>query len=88
MGEQPTWMRARWPLKVDRLAVSDCSSPMSASTLLKAGREAGLSAGSARPARAMRAARPSAFIVAVLPPVLGPAAGGGAGGQLCRSGAP
>ncbi len=45
---------------------------------LKAGSRAGAEAGRGSPARAMHAARPSAFIVAVFPPVLGPAAGGAA----------
>jgi hypothetical protein len=64
------------PLKVDRLAVRLCSSPMSASTELKQGRRAGAATGSIMPVLAMQAARPRAFMVAVLPPVLGPVGGG------------
>lgn len=65
-------MRARCELKVDRLAERDCSSPMSASTVEKAGSAAGGSHGTGSPARAMHTASPSAFITAVFPPVLGP----------------
>ena len=70
-------MRRRWPLKVDRLALRLCSSPISASTASKQGRRAGAAAGSGRPHLAATAARPSALREAVLPPVLGPARGGG-----------
>jgi hypothetical protein len=45
---------------------------MSASTQVKQGSLAGAWAGSSMPALAMQAARPNAFIAAVLPPVLGP----------------
>lgn len=48
--------------------------PMSASTASKQGSLAGAAAGTGSPQRAAKAARPSAFREAVLPPVLGPVA--------------
>mmetsp|Transcript_5340 Transcript_5340/g.21834 ORF Transcript_5340/g.21834 Transcript_5340/m.21834 type:complete len:638 (-) Transcript_5340:1184-3097(-) len=58
-------------LNVERDCMRSCESPMSTSTLSNQGRRA-ISAGTKSPDRAIKLARPTAFIAAVLPPVLGP----------------
>ena len=57
--------------KVLRLAVIDCSSPMSANTLRNTGSRA-VAAGTCRPAWAISAKSPAVLSATVLPPVLGP----------------
>ena len=65
-------MRRMWPLKVERFCCSDCSSPISASTWAHQGRRGVPLQGRNKPARAIRAAKPTLLRVTVLPPVLGP----------------
>ena len=61
-----TWIRRRWPEKVDRLAARLCSSPMSASTFENDGSRTGAAAGTASPAFAISTASPNACTQPVL----------------------
>ena len=65
-------MFTMWLEKVDRLCSMDCSSPMSAKTCSNTASSVPMSAGTCRPAWAMRVNRPTVLRVTVLPPVLGP----------------
>ena len=62
---------ARRALNVESDSIRSCASPMSTRTSSNQGKSA-VSAGTNKPARAISADNPTAFIAAVLPPVFGP----------------